>query len=259
MLLLPGDYPIEPFEEATPLLEKPKELQEKAVDEGYLYFKNLLPKPAVMAVRAWVREECARLGWIRRDKRNLPTMRAQKGAKLTGRGWDDPKWTQFQLDFTNNAEFRKLAKHDSIMSTLEAVAGEPMALAVAHHCWLKLPGSPEQTTRPHQDTFYLPDCPRMWTVWIPLVDTPLDVGPLGIIPRSHETDWHHIDAMTGIDVPTDVGWVTEAVKPGAVVMFSAATVHCAWSNVSPKLVRLSLDVRYEPKNLPGPSILRPDS
>ena len=257
-MLLAADYPIEPFEDATPLLGDSSKIHERAAELGYLYFANLLPKELLAPVRAFVREECARYGWVRRDKRNPRSMRARTRAKLTGRGWDDPNWTKFQLAFCNNADFLTLASHELILSTLEAVAGEPMAPAISHHCWLKLPGSPEHTTGPHQDIFYLPTCPRMWTVWVPLVDTPMDVGPLAIIPRSHRRKWHHVDAMTGIQVSHDEGWATAPVSPGAIVMFDAATVHCAWSNVSPKLVRLSLDVRYEPRNLPGPSILRPN-
>jgi len=39
------------------------------------------------------------------------------------------------------------------------------------------------------------------------------------------------------------------------VAYGAATVRCAWSNVSPNNVRLTLDVRYEPIGTPN-SILR---
>ena len=258
MLLLPEDYPCEEFEDASHLLEGSESLREQAVQQGYVYFKGLVPDSAVRTVRAFVRERCAEFGWVKPNKKNPPTMLAQRGAKLTGRGWDDPTWVQFQLEVINHPEFRALALHENLTSALDTVCGEPMVLATAHHCWLKLPGSPEHTTRPHQDTFYLPDCPRMWTVWIPLIDTPLDVGPLGVIPRSHvEGDWHHIDAMTGIDVAKDVGWVTGFVNPGDIVMFGASTVHCAWSNVSPTETRLSLDVRYEPADVKGASILRP--
>ena len=257
MLLLPKDYPCEDFEDATPLLEDPDGLRQHGDELGFAFFKGLVPQSVVDPVRAFVRERCAEFGWVKPDEKNPPYMLAKRGAKLTGRGWDDPNWTQFQTEVINHTDFRALVLHENLTSALDAVSGVPMVLATAHHCWLKLPGSPEHTTRPHQDTFYLPDCPRMWTVWIPLIDTPLDVGPLGVIPRSHvEGDWHHIDAMTGIDMPKDVGWITGFVNPGDIVMFGAATVHCAWSNISSTLTRLSLDVRYEPADVDN-SILKP--
>jgi ectoine hydroxylase-related dioxygenase (phytanoyl-CoA dioxygenase family) len=98
----------------------------------------------------------------------------------------------------------------------------------------------------------------MWTVWFPLVDTPLELGPLGIVPGSHKKAWWHVDPLWGIDVPRDVAWATGPVRPGDIVAYGAATVHCAWSNVSEKNVRVALDVRYEPKMTPN-SILRIDA
>ena len=61
--------------------------------------------------------------------------------------------------------------------------------------------------------------------------------------------------MTGIKVPKDVTFATGDVLPGDLVAFDAGTIHCAWSNVSPKYVRLSLDCRYEPSGISN-SILR---
>ena len=255
--LLPNEYPTEPYEDATPLLQDPDALRKRANELGFLFFSDLADLDLVAKVRTYVRNQSVGYGWVKKGKGNPPRLLAKKGARLTGRGWDDPNWTEFQLNIVNHPDFWTLISNERLLSALDLVAGQPMAPATAHHCWLKLPGSPEHTTRPHQDTFYLPDCPLMWTVWIPLTDTPLDVGPLGVIPGSHSRDWEHIDAMTGIDVPKDVAWVTGEAKPGDIVMFGARTVHCAWSNMSSKLVRLSLDVRYEPKDLKGGSILRP--
>jgi ectoine hydroxylase-related dioxygenase (phytanoyl-CoA dioxygenase family) len=97
----------------------------------------------------------------------------------------------------------------------------------------------------------------MWSVWIPLVDTPLEVGPLAVVPGSHNKVWRHRDHLHGIDVPRDVVWATGPVHPGDIVVYGAATVHCAWSNVSKSNVRVALDVRYEPVRTTD-SILRAD-
>ena len=95
----------------------------------------------------------------------------------------------------------------------------------------------------------------MWSVWYPLVDTPLEVGPLAVVPGSHKKKWPHVDRWTGINVPRNVTWATRDVRPGDMVAYDASTVHCAWSNVSPNSVRLALDVRYEPIGTPN-SVLR---
>ena len=50
---------------------------------------------------------------------------------------------------------------------------------------------------------------------------------------------------------------SQPVRSGDLVAFGARTVHCAWSNVSPSLVRLSLDLRYEARPARGRTQLRP--
>ena len=256
--LLPGDYPTEPLIDSAPLVGAAAALRARAGQDGYLACLGLLPPALLDPVRAEARAWFERQRWVEPDPGNPSRLRAVPGARLSGRGFDDPAWVELQQRLTRSAPFRALVECEPILSVLEAVLGEPAAAATANHCWLKLPGSPEHPTRPHQDSFYLPGCPRLWTVWIPLAHTPLDVGPIGVVPGSHlRGDWPHIDAMTGIDVPRDVGWATSEVGPGDAVFFEARTVHCAWSNVSDTWARLSLDVRYEPRDLPGPSVLRP--
>jgi hypothetical protein len=258
MLLIPEKYPTVPFEDATPLLDDPEQLVRTAEEQGYLYFKGLIPTELVDPVRALACEVAEGFGWVVADPKNPPFIYADPDAYFEGRGWDDPRFVELQVKVCYSDVFRKLVVHDNIMNVLATVYGEPAALALTNHCWLKLPGSPEHTTLPHQDIFYLPDCPRMWTVWYPLVDTPLDVGSLGVVPESHKREWPHIDNLTGIKVPRDVTFATGDTKPGDLVAFSAGTIHCAWSNVSPSYCRLSLDVRYEPAAT-SQSLLRPGS
>ncbi len=249
LLLRPDDYPTEPYQDSTSLLDDPAALAARGHEQGFLYFRGLIPLDLVDALRAHARDVAASYQWVRPDPANPPTLRADERAYFKGHGWDDPRFVEMQHRVCFSPPFTRLVRHERVMRVLNIVMGEPAALATANHVWLKLPGSPEHTTRPHQDTYYLPNCPKMWTVWFPLVDTPLDVGPLGVVPGSHRDTWPHIDNMTGIDVPRDVGWVTGDVWPGDLVAFSASTIHCAWSNISPTDVRLSLDVRYEPAGL----------
>jgi ectoine hydroxylase-related dioxygenase (phytanoyl-CoA dioxygenase family) len=125
-------------------------------------------------------------------------------------------------------------------------------------CWVKLPGSPAQTTRPHQDCWYLRDVPRFWTVWLPLVETPWDVGPLAVVPGSHRRGVApHVDNLTGIVLPPDTRLASNPVRPGDAVLFGEETIHCAWSNVSPTDVRVSFDIRYEPEGSGGATALHP--
>lgn len=257
--LLPSQYATEPFIDASRLRSDGASLRELADANGYLFFRGRIPERLLAPVRDFVRAFAAREGWILAEEGNAGVITARPGARLAGRGWDDPRWVDLQRTAGELPAFRELIESPLLLDILHQVYGEPAAPATANHVWLKLPGSPEHTTRPHRDTFYLPACPRLWTAWLPLTDTPLEVGPLGLVPGSHRTDaWPQTDALAGIDVPEAVRWATQPVQAGDVVFFGARTIHCAWSNVSPTAVRLSLDVRYEPLSTTD-SLLRPGS
>ena len=213
-------------------------------------------------MRAAVRSVAEGHGWLRPASDNPPVYVARPGARLERHGWDDPRWVALQSQLRHMPVFRALAQTPTLTGVLETIWGEPAELATANYCWLKLPGSPEQTTRPHQDAYYLPDSPRLWTAWVALVDTPFELGPIGVVARSNrrETPWPHVDPWTGILVPADTRWDTGEAAAGDVVLFDALTVHCAWSNVTSTRVRASFDLRYEPRSAvegEGRSVLRP--
>ena len=250
MLLRPGQFQVKPFEDATPWVRDPVGLRVRAADQGFLFFAGLLPSRLIDPVRALVRDLCVGYGLVEPAPDNPPVLLATADARLERRCWDDARWVELQQIVNRDPGFRALAGSDPVCDVLEALFDEPACVAVANICWLKLPGSPEQTTLPHQDLYYLRDSPAMWTVWFPAVDTPFDVGPLALIPRSrHRGLWPHVDAMTGIALPPNVTWASSPAKPGDVVIFDALTVHAAWSNVSPRSVRVSFDVRYVPRSL----------
>jgi ectoine hydroxylase-related dioxygenase (phytanoyl-CoA dioxygenase family) len=124
-------------------------------------------------------------------------------------------------------------------------------------CWIQPPGNPEQTTLPHQDAWYLPQCSSMWTLWVPLVDMPLDVGPIGVVAGSQNRKVaDHFTAFTGFQVEPKVEWASNDTKAGDAVFFSCKTIHCTWSNVSDSLAQVSAEIRYEPKSVGKASKLR---
>ncbi|MFC1640322.1 phytanoyl-CoA dioxygenase family protein [Gemmatimonadota bacterium] len=256
-LLLPENYRVTPFEDASSLLDEPAALRNAANDAGYLHFRGLLSESLLAPVRRFVRRTFAALGWVCGNPENPPFMEAIPGAKLSGRGWDDQRWVEFQHHFSRHRDLLALAEAPFLMAILDAVMGESAWLASTNFCWIKLPGSPEHTTLPHQDEWYLPQCGRMWTMWVPLVDTPFEVGPLSVVPGSHRGGvLEQENAFTGIQGGSEVEWVSCDVLAGDVVFFAARTVHCAWSNVSPTLARVSADIRYEPRSVGRNSRLR---
>lgn len=255
--LLHTDHRVGPLEESSHLLGDLEAIRLAAAEQGYLHFRQFFPDSLIAPVRAFTREAGSDFGWVEADDDNPPVMRAVPGARLSGRGWDDPDWVRFQGAFSSHPDFLALAEAPLVMEVLDAVMGEPAWPATTNFCWIKLPGSPEHTTRPHQDEWYVPQCASMWTLWAPLVDTPFEVGPLGVVPGSHRGGvQEHISAFAGLEVAPDVRWASREVKAGDVIFFAARTIHCAWSNLSTTLARVSADIRYEPRSVGRASKLR---
>ncbi len=257
--LEPHTFRTQPFRDARTQLHDPQALRELAHDDGYLYLPGLIDLATLTALRQVVHDFACNCGLLQRTA-DAEVLRAVPGARLEGRGWDDPRFVDLQRLLRTAPEFLAVAQHPALVDVIAIVAIQAMWLATANYCWLKLPGSPSQTTRPHQDAFYLPQTPGLWTAWVPVVDTSIPLGPLGIVPGSHRRDWPHVDAWTGIDLDLsdpNLRWATQAVRAGDVVLFEARTVHCAWSNMSRDLVRASLDLRFEPAPADGTTALRP--
>ncbi|MFN5929112.1 MAG: phytanoyl-CoA dioxygenase, partial [Roseiflexaceae bacterium] len=55
------------FVDATPLLSDPIALRAQAQRDGYLFFKQLLPKSDVQTLRTELLQLLAKRGWLRSD------------------------------------------------------------------------------------------------------------------------------------------------------------------------------------------------
>ncbi len=236
--LLPDGRAVKPFERAG-----------DPSQTGYLYLPGLLRAAAINRVRATVRRYAEAAGWVIPEPGNPPWFRAAPGARI-GRAWTDQLWIELQRVVLGSPEFAALAAARPLMAALRTIFGEPPVRALSNFCWLRLPGEPAQTTGPHQDSFYLPQSPGLWTAWIPIVEIAMDCGPLALVPGSHRKGLRpHRNAFSGLEVGDEEEWATGPFMPGDVVLFGAHTIHCAWSNMTPGLVRAAFDIRYEPRSM----------
>lgn len=78
-----------------------------------------------------------------------------------------------------------------------------------------------------------------------MVGIPIDLGPIALVPGSDRGGRRtHRNALSGVEVGDgDMGQATGAFAPGDVVLFGADTIHCAWSNIAPGIVRAAFDIR----------------
>jgi phytanoyl-CoA hydroxylase len=106
----------------------------------------------------------------------------------------------------------------------------------------------------HQDNgVVLPEADEteMLTVWFPLLDAPIEAGPLQVIPYSHNEGLrtHCPGGVGGLAIPAQLLEMEQAVpiplKRGDVLFLTRRTCHSSLSNVSDN-IRWSFDLRYNP-------------
>ena len=118
------------------------------------------------------------------------------------------------------------------------------------------PHTPEFTTPPHQDHYYVRGSTELWTAWLPLDDCPAEQGGLAVLPRSHTRGLlpHAGEGpgRQGATVPDDSEWATSDYACGDVLLFHCLTVHRALHNLTLNRLRISVDYRYQPASHPTP-------
>ena len=135
--------------------------------------------------------------------------------------------------------------------------------------------SPGRATAPHCDIVYMGrGTQHLYTIWIPLGDVPLEMGPLMVLEGSHRSktllekyckmdadegngvfNWHyrHGGFFRGgqytknpVAAQRELGgrWLTTDFVMGDLMVFSTFTLHGSLDNRSNQ-IRLSADARYQ--------------
>ncbi len=202
--------------------------------DAYVCLRGAADPAMVGAVYALAVEACRPFGWLGAEGR------------LTGTGYDDPRWVQVQQALLPTPEMEALRSAPSVLEALEIVCGTPVRAARADIVRVALPAQPELTTPPHQDHHYVGGAPDLWVAWWPLHDLSEAHGPLAVWPGSAARGpLPHSDGGVGVNIADDA-WVSGALRAGDVVLFHCLTVHRALPNRS-EHARLSADFRYRPR------------
>lgn len=238
-----------PMTSSTEFLGDELALRERMDEDGYLYFRGLLDRERVLALRSEMLAVLAEHGWIAKGKR-LDQARAVSTAFREG---DEEYFLAY--DAVQKLEsFHSLAHEESIVSVMGAVLGEgafPHPLKVAR---LVFPSNPMVTTPPHQDFLNNQGTPSLTAAWIPAGDCPMRQGTLAILEGSHRAgvlpiEFHMGPGNRQAVVPPELvrsqTWVTNDMEAGDVLIFGALTVHASLHNATRNL-RLSIDFRYQP-------------
>ncbi|MBL8701679.1 MAG: phytanoyl-CoA dioxygenase family protein [Alphaproteobacteria bacterium] len=234
-----------PLDDSTALAGDGAALGARMARDGYLLVRGLLPVEAVAEVQAQVGTFVREAGWLRRDR---PVTDAV--ADLDGFCVDpDPTYLATLRRINRLEAYHALKHHPALVDLLERMLGG----AVFPHPRVLMrnifPAREEYTTKAHQDYPNVQGSTEVYTAWIPLIDCPLEVGPLQVAVGSHRAGVYDFDigaGAGGIEIvdPLVGRWAGSPMRVGDVLFFHSMTVHKGLPNRSTRL-RMSMDVRYQ--------------
>jgi hypothetical protein len=234
------------FRDSTSRLGDPAALRREAAARGFLFFRRLIDPAEVLELRSVVLSACRDLDALAEGTAPMDGV-ARPDVRLGD--YDDPRWVTLQCRVMPSREFRRLGENPAILGVLEALFEGPAQGERGDTCRVFSPRTPELTTRPHQDRFYVRGEPPLWTAWIPLGDCPIELGGLAVSPGSHREGLRrHVgegSGRQGVEVPADLAWSTADYRCGDVLMFSGFTLHRGLENQTADLLRVSADFRFE--------------
>jgi hypothetical protein len=254
------------------LMDRPTELQEKLDADGYLYLTGCLDAALVNEARQRLLEQLHELNML------APGSAVADGIAKTP--WQARSCHSL---IHANQPLQSLLFQGRMMSLFELILNS----SVRHldFTWLRVMG-PGKGTAPHADSVYMNrGTPRLYTAWTPLMEIPLEIGGLMVMPRSHRLDrlqkYYDADVDTFCEdrpprQPKDthqwVGpmgdgklsenppvlqerlglpWLTaQTFRPGDVLIFGIHTLHASLDNHSDR-IRLSSDTRYQSSSEPA--------
>src|SRR5580698_9678840 len=213
--------------------------------DGYLFLRGLLPRDDVAEVQRQIGEIARDAGWLRGD---LPVQEAV--AELSGFCVDpDPIYLKTLRWINRLEDYHALKHHPVLIDLLERMLGG----AILPHPRVLMrnifPARDEFTTKAHQDFPNVQGSTEVYTAWMPLIDCPMEVGPLQVAVGSHTKgvyDFGIAGGAGGIEIkdPLDGTWASSPFALGDVLLFHSMVVHKGVPNHSNKL-RMSMDVRFQ--------------
>jgi hypothetical protein len=230
--------------DSAPLITDPGGLRRRLADEGYLFFRGLLPSGRVIAAGHAIMARLRAGGWA--DERGIPSIepRAVNSADALA----DPAFRAAMLSPEFNqlpylAPLRQLARH---------VLGPGAFSYPAKVLRAVYPERPKARPRGryiHFD-YGVSGVQDMLTSWVPLMEIPARIGGLAVCPGGHLGPPVRPRPLA----VTEPGWATTSYEPGDVIIFHCLTPHAALPNHG-SVLRVSGDFRWQRPDQPAPAEL----
>lgn len=237
---------MEPFHELLPCDLNPVTLREEIHSRGYVLIRGLLPVECVRSALADVTHVLSEAGWLIPSQDSYDHTANPEAAC----GDPDPTFKRVYQQIFNLESLHALPHHSRLQWVMQMLAGEHLLVHPKPIVRLIFPACERLVTHPHQDYEFMGGDPEFYTVWIPLHDCPINVGPLRILEGSHKFGIQYHDRenlhVPEIQEERALGgqWLGGHVNAGDLLIFHSLTVHAASPNLSDQL-RISLDCRFQ--------------
>ena len=214
--------------------------------KGYVLVRGVLPRPDVGKLLSEVAKVLYHAGWLKAG--HDPNERIANPAAACGD--PDPAFKTTYREVFNLESFHSLPHHPQLVALMKMIVGDRVLIHPKPIGRLIFPNSERLRVHAHQDYRFMNGDPECFTVWIPLHDCPLEVGPLQILEGSHHFGFQtHVDENLHVpEIPSgaEIGdeWAGGNINAGDVLIFHSLTVHAAAPNLSDKM-RISLDCRFQ--------------
>lgn len=245
------------FIDSKPLLDTGDfdALRARASEEGYLFFRGLLPREPLFELRAKILEVVQAFGWLREGEHgedNLANREAINTIPLEsmryGIGISDAAYEEVQ----KIEQLHRLPHHPALLDLYRGLFGENVLVHARHIARVVTPHDGTPPTPQHQDFPLIQGTDKFWTCWFPLGDCPREMGSLTVLRRSQHNGYIPIQRVRGAGeiaaqlCPGEDRWIEGDFEAGDVLTFPCYTVHKALKSRHPERIRLSMDLRYQP-------------
>jgi Phytanoyl-CoA dioxygenase (PhyH) len=231
--------------DSSGLLADPAKLRARLADDGYVFVRSLLPADDVQRAYQDVLTALSDGGWC--DGRGYP---AGGGRVVQFRdALGDPAFRAALLSRSLNRLPYLRPLRQLVREILGPAAFCYPVKVLRAVCPERRFGEVTRGRYVHQD-YANSGVQDLLTTWLPLMEIPVAVGGLAILPGSHLGP----PLRPRILRPREHGWATADYRPGDVLLFHCMTSHAALPNRSAGM-RLSTDCRWQLPDQPAPAEL----
>ncbi len=243
------------YTDSTSIISDPIALRERAEEDGYLFFRGLLPKDLVLELRRQILGVLDRNNLIDRGHPlldayvNRETVLADDIDRIVAAGLGVRP--ELYAEVQRLELFHALPHHPAMKTLYRNLFGEEVFVHPRHIARIMVPADYNHATPLHQDFIHIQGTTNVWTAWFPMGDCPRELGGLSVARGSHQLGLLPVGYAQGAgnyasQLCDEPEWIEDNFRCGDVLTFHSHTVHKGQKPSITDRIRLSGDVRYQP-------------